>query len=825
MYLSVLTVTPAKVREAKNAFDKLYWSANAHVHMDKVAAAPKSVLALAGRLVGTKSGWIVLDVPMALVRGAFDALHEPGVELPPPFSDYEDYKAHISVMRPEELKDIGGIDKITERGHHFKYTLGPIKSVEPASWGEMSKVWFIQVKSPELQKLRKTYGLSGKPNDGEFEFHITFAVRRKNVLHENDVSKAAEDIQPPAFNPEIAIDRPKGYKKTFLTSGGKKELIYPLDYGYFKGVVNPQDQEEADVFTGSGGPHYGRFMKGNMTTGTWQPDEHKWYHGLNDEELKLLHDWWATAHDKDLIRDWTPFQDRAALLADLQGLQQPVAKTAATGGSGATEGASNGSVQGPSFSSAPASAEDDHEEAEVSHIPAQPHFPAQEKQHLPESEADLEALGQGVTTFYSNKEAALLGHIGGVSGAGKTTLLDQLAQTHPGLVTKDVDEFDWAAKQHLGFDKEKGPPQNWADEKLQQLGAKKQELSDAFLQQHAAKPVVYSGIHNDESGFNVPTANKFMIDTWPLTATYRAWKRNRGTDYAIKPSGLWRYWMDNRKLWRKYEEQGYTPTSSADIATKVQQLVADHSKTAAEYVPHVKEAAEKHAFSARLIADVANRGMRSGATPGRMKKFLGNVQAWAPGALERHSNDMANLTKQYPLALQGSSVENAAAINRAVPKARLSELNILPSNDSKAHIEQSGGKRKIYTTPSALTAGHEVGHALGQTKGVPGVASSSREGTNRRIIVNEYLANRNMRENAAKLTPVLGALPEGDKFREWQHMQQGRYDIQHLQQNLKLNAKNIANRQLGVNTPEAAKEFAPFMRPMMRELQIQLTSL
>src|SRR5579872_2585714 len=92
MYLSVLTVTPAKAREAKKAFDALYHAANAHVYMDKVAGAPSLAYSLAGRLVGTKSGWIVLEVPMALVRGAFDALHEPGVEMPPAFSGYDDYK-------------------------------------------------------------------------------------------------------------------------------------------------------------------------------------------------------------------------------------------------------------------------------------------------------------------------------------------------------------------------------------------------------------------------------------------------------------------------------------------------------------------------------------------------------------------------------------------------------------------------------------------------------------------------------------------------------------------------------------------------------------
>jgi hypothetical protein len=49
-------------------------------------------------------------------------------------------------------------------------------------------VWAIQVASPELAALRKSYGLSPLPN-GDHQFHITVAVRRKNVLAPNEVAK------------------------------------------------------------------------------------------------------------------------------------------------------------------------------------------------------------------------------------------------------------------------------------------------------------------------------------------------------------------------------------------------------------------------------------------------------------------------------------------------------------------------------------------------------------------------------------------------------------------------------------------------------------
>lgn len=146
---------------------------------------------LAGRLYLATGGYLMLSVPNSIVRGAFDALDEPGAELPPSGDDGK-LNAHISVMRPEEIKEhIGSPDKITERGHSFHYSVGQLNSFNPKGWVGMSKVWVIEVKSPELEKLRKSYGMTNLPKNNEFAFHISIAARRKSVLRPNDVKKAA----------------------------------------------------------------------------------------------------------------------------------------------------------------------------------------------------------------------------------------------------------------------------------------------------------------------------------------------------------------------------------------------------------------------------------------------------------------------------------------------------------------------------------------------------------------------------------------------------------------------------------------------------------
>ncbi len=148
---------------------------------------------LAGRLYLAKSGWLLLSVPNALVRGVFDALVEPGVELPSagvfnvPNVKADLVNAHISVMNADEVASIGA-DKINERGHMFGYTLGGLKEIDVKNVDGVSKVWAIQVSSPGLSALRKSYGLSPLPND-DHPFHITVAARRKGVLSNNAVSK------------------------------------------------------------------------------------------------------------------------------------------------------------------------------------------------------------------------------------------------------------------------------------------------------------------------------------------------------------------------------------------------------------------------------------------------------------------------------------------------------------------------------------------------------------------------------------------------------------------------------------------------------------
>ena len=136
---------------------------------------------LLGRLVLSPSNdgngsWCKLEVPQALANGVRKAIHEPGLSPSPG-------KSHITVMLSDEVEKIGA-NKITDVGRLFPFRIEGVKHVKPSGWDEMSQVYFMVVKSPELKKLRISYGLS--PLVKGHEFHCTVAVRRRGVLAPNN---------------------------------------------------------------------------------------------------------------------------------------------------------------------------------------------------------------------------------------------------------------------------------------------------------------------------------------------------------------------------------------------------------------------------------------------------------------------------------------------------------------------------------------------------------------------------------------------------------------------------------------------------------------
>ena len=161
---------------------EMFTYGQAHGHMNK-SAEHTSVHALAGRLQAGPNGNLELTVPSSLIKGVFDALDEPGAEFVVRNSRTE---CAIKVMTKEEVDKLGGVSHISERGHSYHYTLGPI--VELPATGDYDKLWAISIKSNDLEDIRKSYGLETSPQLG---FYIPVGCKKKRVTEDNAVSKLA----------------------------------------------------------------------------------------------------------------------------------------------------------------------------------------------------------------------------------------------------------------------------------------------------------------------------------------------------------------------------------------------------------------------------------------------------------------------------------------------------------------------------------------------------------------------------------------------------------------------------------------------------------
>jgi hypothetical protein len=181
MTIPPLSLGLSRGAERAKLIDSEFFSlGQAHGYLQKTGSH-SPVHALSGRLQAGPSGCIELTVPASLIRGVFDALNEPGAEFVVRNNRTE---AAIKVMTKAEVDKIGSPDKVTERGHSYNYTLGPI--VELPANGDYDKLWAISIDSKDLEDIRKSYGLETSPQLG---FYIPVGCKKKRVTENNDVSK------------------------------------------------------------------------------------------------------------------------------------------------------------------------------------------------------------------------------------------------------------------------------------------------------------------------------------------------------------------------------------------------------------------------------------------------------------------------------------------------------------------------------------------------------------------------------------------------------------------------------------------------------------
>lgn len=172
------------------------------------------------------------------------------------------------------------------------------------------------------------------------------------------------------------------------------------------------------------------------------------------------------------------------------------------------------------------------------------------------------------------KKANIIAHIAGASGSGKSTLLQELQREYPKIKTEDLDLFDELATKKLKF-----PPKfktEYTDAMLLRLANKRQELMDKWVKKQK-HPIVLGGHHIEgKYKLNIPTENKFLLNTPAWLSVWRAYKRSQKEEsqYRRRLLELPQDYLEARRDIKQFKHLGYTGKNKNQIKELIAQILA-----------------------------------------------------------------------------------------------------------------------------------------------------------------------------------------------------------------------------------------------------------
>lgn len=128
-----------------------------------------------GILKQKDNGYLYVEVSKDFIAEALPLIKAQGKIVPPRhYTSKKGIGAHISVMYENE-QILNEIWEIKELGHEFTFTVMELRTVKLNKDNKVKKLWLIAVSSPELEKLRESYGLPSKLKN--HDFHITIGTQ------------------------------------------------------------------------------------------------------------------------------------------------------------------------------------------------------------------------------------------------------------------------------------------------------------------------------------------------------------------------------------------------------------------------------------------------------------------------------------------------------------------------------------------------------------------------------------------------------------------------------------------------------------------------
>lgn len=147
------------------------WSYQTHQDQayDRAVEIAVHKLPSKGILKQGPDGYVYLKVPEKVVYKLFPYVKEPGFTLPSHIKRHTKVGAHLSVFYKKEAARIGPIQEL---GQTYSFEPKRIRHVRAGA----KEYIILEVYSPQLEQLRRHYGLA--PKLMNHEFHITLAEKR-----------------------------------------------------------------------------------------------------------------------------------------------------------------------------------------------------------------------------------------------------------------------------------------------------------------------------------------------------------------------------------------------------------------------------------------------------------------------------------------------------------------------------------------------------------------------------------------------------------------------------------------------------------------------
>ncbi len=135
-----------------------------------------------GILKQDQEGFVYLELPDNLITEIFPLLHDRESEMIPLYY-LEPSPAHVPVILPHEWNQKKGWGPLKEHHLSFSFEMTQLSWIKPKRWPGVERVYFLNLKSPELEKLRERYLLPALIRG--HEFHIAIAYKKAEAKPEN----------------------------------------------------------------------------------------------------------------------------------------------------------------------------------------------------------------------------------------------------------------------------------------------------------------------------------------------------------------------------------------------------------------------------------------------------------------------------------------------------------------------------------------------------------------------------------------------------------------------------------------------------------------